>query len=235
MGVSEWRVIVDRGRASHEQMTFDEQLAREVLPTLRLFFWEPPAISLGWKQRLPEWLNLPQWRAAGLDVVERPTGGGMAFHGSDLSFGVVIPRAWDVPLESQMSAICEVLVRLCHAYGVEARVECEARTTSRVTYCLAEPAPYSVRIAGRKVAGFALRRYTESWLIQGSLLLHSLPGALVSAVPQEVIERLRQHAVALAEVTSAPLHQQDVAQRFANSWSVWWDEALMGAVGAACL
>jgi lipoate-protein ligase A len=228
-----WRILIETGRPTRRQMPFDEQLAGEGKPTVRFFSWESPAISLGYKQPAPSWLESPSWRKSHLECVERPTGGGIACHGSDLSFAVVVPRACGVRVESQMDAISQALVKLCKAYGVKAKAEYES-SISRVVYCLAEPSPYSVFVYGRKIAGLALRRYPESWLIQGSLLINPLPGVLIGAMPLEIVERIRQRAVALSDVTPFPLNEQDVAQHLALSWSIWWEEALLETVGASC-
>ncbi len=47
---SGWRIILDDARATNEQMANDERLAGEEIPTARFFLWNPPALSLGFKQ-----------------------------------------------------------------------------------------------------------------------------------------------------------------------------------------
>ena len=229
-----WHIIIETGRPAHQQMAFDEQLAREALPTVRFFSWESPAISLGWKQRPPTWAEELQGQKLAVTAVERPTGGGIAFHGSDLSLAVVVPRALDLSLECLMSAVCQSVVRLCQSYGADATACSQDVRATRVTYCLAETAPYTVLIDGRKVAGLALRRYPGSWLIQGSVLLYPLPRTLTQAIPQEVAESIDRCAIALSEVVAVPLSAKDVARHWASSWSSWWEEALLTALGATC-
>ena len=91
--MADWRVIVGGPQTAAEQMATDARLAEEAIPTIRLFTWSPPAVSLGWKQPCPDWLRGDRWAASPCEFVERPTGGGIAFHGSDLSLAVVIPRS----------------------------------------------------------------------------------------------------------------------------------------------
>lgn len=219
----EWRVLIDEGLPAPAQMARDEQLADEPVPTLRLFSWSPPAVSLGLKQPPPAWLEEPPWRAGGLERVERPTGGGMAFHGSDLSVAVIVPHSSGVPVSNLMRAVCDSARRLCRAYGLEATVLLEAGSKGRITYCLRDVSPYAVLIGTRKLAGFALRRYLRGWLIQGSLLVRPLPEALRRAVPAKVVAQLDERAVALSEALGRPVSVADVAQRWAGQWAAWWD------------
>src|SRR3989338_5225382 len=94
-------------RSAAEQMAFDERLAREAQPNVRVFTWAFPAISLGFKQESPVWLDRARWQADGLELVERPTVVGIAFHGSDVSISIVVPRPSCPPISSLMRVVCE--------------------------------------------------------------------------------------------------------------------------------
>ena len=217
--MSEWRVIIDTDRPTRQQMPCDETLAQEGLPSVRLFTWNVPAISLGWKQPVPEWVGS---RRTALEWVERPTGGGIAFHGSDLSVAVVLPRRAGEALSSVMCAIGRSAVELCRSYGVEAMLSLDEQAHERVTYCLTQATSYAVMIGRNKVAGFALRRYPESWLVQGSLLVQPLPHALVNAIPNDVVDQLHAQAISLSEASGIELAPVDVAHRWAAQWSTWY-------------
>src|SRR3989338_8978996 len=112
--------LADHARSAAEHMALDEGLALQAEPSVRVFTWSPPAISLGFKQQPPGWLEETRWRNAGLELVERPTGGGIAFHGSDVSISVVAPLRPGVSPHALVSAVCESAVRLCGTYGLEA-------------------------------------------------------------------------------------------------------------------
>jgi lipoate-protein ligase A len=205
-------------RSAAEQMALDERLALEGRPNVRVFTWHPPAISLGFKQEPPVWLTVPGWHSGGFELVERPTGGGIAFHGSDVSISIVVPRPSCPPISSLMRAVCESAVKLCGTYGLEATSVLDVPQAKRVDYCLMQPSPYAVLLEGRKVAGFALRRFPSSWLVQGSLLVRPLPAALAEALPQDVRDALAQRAIALSEVSEKWVDEADVAQRWAEEW-----------------
>ena len=214
-------------------MALDERLAEQALPTVRLFLWDPPAVSLGRTQHAPEWLRDPRWRASGLEAVERPTGGGIAFHRSDLSISIVVPRTAGCRVATIMRAACEGTVQLCATYGIEAVSLLEAQAIGRIIYCSTQPSPYAVCVGGRKVAGFAIRRYPESWLIQGSLVARPFPAVLLQAIPRDVADALHQHAVALSALAGRSLSEPEAAQRWVQHWPSWWEAALREDVEVA--
>jgi len=53
-----------------------EVAAGEAPPTLRLYSWAPPALSIGRFQKANTVADLESCRRLGLDIVRRPTGGG---------------------------------------------------------------------------------------------------------------------------------------------------------------
>ncbi|MBI4004001.1 MAG: hypothetical protein HY353_03175 [Candidatus Omnitrophica bacterium] len=205
-------------RSAAEQMALDERLALEAEPNVRVFTWASPAISLGFKQEPPAWLERARWQADWLELVERPTGGGIAFHGSDVSISVVSPRRPGVSPHSLVSAVCDSATRLCRAFGLHAVADLTTAGAARVTYCLTQPSPYAVFLSGRKVAGFALRRFPNSWLVQGSLLVRPLPPVLAEALPPDVRDQLAKRAVPLSALAVGWVDEAEVAQRWASEW-----------------
>jgi lipoate-protein ligase A len=161
-----------------------------------------------------------------VDWVERPTGGGLAFHGSDVSVSVVVPRALGLSLAQLMRAVGHAATQLCRSYGAEA-VASDQPAQGPITYCLAEPSPYAITVGDRKLAGLAVRRYPESWLIQGSLLIQPVPDALRQVVPRDVLEVLARRAISLAEAVKAPMSERDAAHRWAGRWMEWWEDGLI--------
>ena len=225
--VNGWRVLRDGEERAERQMRLDEALARRAEPTVRFFTWKPAGVSLGWKQPRPAWLDPARWSAAGLALCERPTGGGIAVHGSDLSLAVVVPRAWILPLGALMRTACENAVRLCRSYGADAEPLMDAPAEGRITYCLTEPSPYAVMVEARKVAGFALRRYPQSWLIQGSLLVRPVPPVLDGAMPEQARRAYAARAIPLAEAVAQTVTEMDAAVLWAHHWAAWWEEEMI--------
>ena len=221
-----WRVLIEEGLTACAQMARDVDLSQDGRQRVRFFLWDPPAISLGWKQPRPGWLSQARWRASGVELVERPTGGGIAFHGSDVSVAIVIPRAGAISLEMVMRTVSQSAARLCQSYGVETSSLVDGQGAKRITYCLTQESPYALFIGTQKVAGFALRRYPGSWLVQGSVFVRPLPASVAHAIPSDVADQLKRRAVALSEAASSLVDERDVARRWAKHWTLWWKEAL---------
>ncbi|HEX9780712.1 MAG TPA: hypothetical protein VGB20_05795 [bacterium] len=222
-GADGWQVRLDAPCPAAEQMRRDDAMAREApRAAARIFLWDPPAVSFGFRQFPPAWWDPAGWAASGLEAVERPTGGGMAFHGSDVSFGIVVPRAGGLSLHEALRGACAAVTAACRSVGAPAEGVLEADRSRRVTYCLTEPSPYAVTVGGRKVAGVAARRYPAAWLVQGSILAEAPPGRLLAALPDGVRRSLERRAVALTDCANEPMTARGVAERLAAGWGAWW-------------
>ncbi len=91
------RVINDPALAGPVNMARDEALLAQVgdgisPPTLRLYQWDPPTISLGYFQRYADYESLPS-PAGELAVVRRQTGGGAILHDLELTYSLALPLA----------------------------------------------------------------------------------------------------------------------------------------------
>jgi lipoate-protein ligase A len=185
------------------QMACDERLAAEGMPTLRLFRWERPALSFGYRQQPPGWIDPSRCAAWGVELVERPTGGGLAVHGTDLSCSMVVPRRSGRSLRGDMAALCERFAQRCRLFDVMVEWDVETRRASPLRYCLTEPSPYALMVGRRKLGGFAVRAYAASWLIQGSLLVRPLAEAIRRVMPRSVQFDYETRAICLEEAAGS--------------------------------
>ena len=213
-----WRILVRDGNTAHEQMAIDDALARDAQPTLRLFRWMRPAFSLGRNQIRPEWLDGARLANAGVELVERPTGGGLALHGSDLSCSVVVPHEPGLRLSSLMAWICQTLTQAFRDAGYPVEWIGELPATLRVIYCLAQPSSYALYVGGKKFGGFAIRRYTRSLLVQGSCALHPFPEALMRVMSEEAAYRYATQSAWLEMVSPAPVDDEAVIHSILRTW-----------------
>lgn len=181
-------------------------LAAGVVPTLRLYGWSPPGLSLGWFQS-----------AAAFDrvrgdhvVVRRVTGGGAIYHDAELTFALTGPATLlpGAIADGYRALHAAIAVELEHV-GVSAR-RCGGappEPASRASaWCFAAPGCDDlVARDGRKILGSAqrrLRRPTERLLHHGSLVLRA-PAATPSSgsladwlAPDTPVERLADAIVA---------------------------------------
>jgi lipoate-protein ligase A len=150
-------------------MAIDEALLECVtVPAIRFYRWQSPALSFGYFGRFANVAGYQDER----DLVRRWTGGGIVFHGEDLTYSIVIPASDAVFTESSMSiyekihrALCEILVDAGHA----AILGTETGGNDLGYNCFTNPVRADVMVDGRKVAGAAQRRAHRRLLQQGSV------------------------------------------------------------------
>src|SRR5438552_4121910 len=84
--IQTWRILSTPPLSGEENMRYDAELLKSVEegshpPTLRLFRFKERTVSFG---RLQKLMDISPLVPSGWDVVQRPTGGGLVFHGDDL-------------------------------------------------------------------------------------------------------------------------------------------------------
>lgn len=232
--VGSWDILVEDEPSAARQMARDEALARAGRPTLRLFRWAAPAFSIGYRQRPPSWVDAAALAAHGMELVERPTGGGIAVHGTDLSCSVTAPRFASGPLAVLMERIGQSAAQACRACGAKVEWQSdEPQAGGPIVYCLTQRSPYAVTDGARKLCGFAIRAYEASWLVQGSLLVRPVSVLQRAAMPEEVAVALSRRAISLEESAGQPIAWERLIDRFIEAWGEMWrlpcrvnDEAL---------
>ncbi len=216
-----WRLLRFDADSAAEQMAFDEALAREGRPTVRLFAWRTPAISLGLRQARPAWLTAAACAEHGVEVVERPTGGAVAVHGSDLSCAVVAPHGLGFGLRPLMAAVCETIAEGLRQVGAAVAWH-DAGDSTRLEYCLAQDSPYALRIGARKLGGFAVRRFAAGWLVQGSWLVGPMPEAIRRVMPTGVAAMYDAKASNLREAAGRAVTIDEVSESVLEAWRTAW-------------
>ncbi len=152
---------------------------------LRLYGWHRPAVSFGYSQKLAwvrERLPAGAGDATGLELVRRPSGGGVVDHRDDWTYALVVPRGHDLEaaraLESYR-AVHDALRRALAACGQEAvlKARCEEPADGAVCaargpgVCFEKPELFDVvrPDTGAKIAGAAQKRTKHGLLLQGSV------------------------------------------------------------------
>ena len=152
--------------------------AGESPPTLRLYGWDPPCLTLGKHQGLDA-VDLEFCLREGIDVARRPTGGRALLHHLELTYSVVAPigtAPLPTGLQEAYRLICSALVRACRARGIDAEltrgdVNLRLPNPTSTGPCFEAPAEGEVVVAGRKLIGSAMRAHTGCVLQHGAILL----------------------------------------------------------------
>ena len=224
--------FIDSGPAAGAlNMGIDEALlgsvgSLESPPTLRLYRWAPPCVTVGYFQSLEAEVDIEACRAAGVDVVRRLTGGGAVFHDAEITYSLVLPLghqlAPDDILESYRG-ICAALVRGLALLGVEAGFE-----------------PINdIAAGGRKISGNAQTRRRGSLLQHGTILLDLETERMFSLlrVPAEklkgrLIEEVKSRVTSLRGLLGRPVSYEEAAlalrRGFAQAWGAELEEGRLG-------
>jgi lipoate-protein ligase A len=161
-------------------MEFDELLAARLgasgdSGTLRVYGWNPAAISIGRHQRIEDF-DLVALDRAGIDLVRRPTGGRAILHARELTYSIVMRSGERSPREVYRF-ISRGLLRAFNLLGIDATLtdsDQGLKTAAGDPHslpCFSSFAKDEIQFEGRKLAGSAQRRYGGVVLQHGSLLL----------------------------------------------------------------
>lgn len=143
-------------------------------PILRTYAWTPPAVSIGYAQRVEEAIDVDRCRARGIDVVRRTTGGRAVLHWNELTYSFHCadgegPAAQGLQASSRLLGEC--LAEALRRFGVDARIERGQRPASgRRGACFASTSRWELTCNGRKLVGSAQRRTRGALLQHGSIL-----------------------------------------------------------------
>ncbi|MDD4857635.1 MAG: lipoate--protein ligase family protein [Candidatus Krumholzibacteria bacterium] len=181
-----WSFLDSAAAPGAENMALDEMLLEEAAlrraPVLRLYSFDPPAVTIGYHQDPARILDMDAMRADGLDCVRRITGGRALLHEGELTYCVVAPAGAGCLGTDAAGAylrISEALAAAIRSLGVDAEVtrgrESVGRGSGAAQPCLASTTRYELAVRGRKIAGSAQRKTATAFLQHGSILMR--PGS----------------------------------------------------------
>ena len=176
-----WRLLETQPASGAWNMAVDEAILEAagqgfVPPTLRLYAWEPPCLSLGYAQPIAD-VQRKALTARGWDLVRRPTGGRAILHTDELTYSVSAPhtdpRVAGSVLESYQR-LAQALLHALHRLAVPAAAEEtylseNAQETGPV--CFEVPSHWEITVNGKKLIGSAQVRRKIGVLQHGSLPL----------------------------------------------------------------
>jgi lipoyl(octanoyl) transferase len=103
-------------RSATMNMAIDEALLETAnVPSIRFYRWNSPALSFGYFGKFADVATYATQR----DVVRRWTGGGIVFHGDDLTYSIIIPAASEFSSASSKSIYAAIHSALCDALNID--------------------------------------------------------------------------------------------------------------------
>jgi len=177
----------------------------------RTYDWDPAAISLGRAEPFPEGWDVAAIRAAGLDVVRRPTGGDAVLHDGELTFALAasLPGPHALGPRAFVNLVADALAEAVASFGVKAERVLTRGPAARpgTDPCFARASSGELRSGPFKVAGIASRFTRGAALCHASVPLsprHRDIAHFRGDRPGEE-ERLAEHARSIAEILGRPV------------------------------
>lgn len=205
-------------------MALDEAMllthdAADTPPTLRVYAWERPTLSLGYAQHTAQEVDLDACQRYGVQIVRRPTGGRAVLHDAEVTYSVVMPRCLShgpITLTEHYRRIGLALATALRQHGLPVRLERPQRvTTGRRAMtspaCFAALSRYELSVQGKKLVGSAQKHAQHALLQHGSIPLTLDRQRLFDClrVPPEQRAGLVQEAyttmTAIHEVVTGPI------------------------------
>jgi len=163
-----------------DEAILDAHLSGMVPPTLRLYGFSPPAVSLGYNQSLPSTV-LNRIRAHGFDFVKRPSGGRAVLHLNDLTYCFVCSTAsaTHVPMYALVSdkvtqayrEICLGLIYTFEEFGVHLKIGRAMGSYRNLEDCFQATTTADLHYKGRKIVGSAQMRRQHALMQHGSIMV----------------------------------------------------------------
>lgn len=212
-----WRLILDPPHDGPTNMAIDEVLALACArgwspPSLRLYRWAVPTVSLGYNQFIQNEVDLTTCGQRGIPLVRRPTGGWALLHDQELTYSLALPTsAGSRSVLQDYRWIGNCLLLALRKLGVVATMSRGARTRSQGGgVCFISPSRHELAVDGRKLVGSAQRRFNYAFLQQGSLLMDIDYPTWIALFPQT--KELEARATALRFVLRISPPWEEVAR-----------------------
>jgi len=217
-----------------DNMARDEAISRAVNagaqpPTLRLYGWHPPCISLGLSQRIST-VDQEACAADGIGMVRRATGGLAILHTNELTYSVAMPIKHPLAEGDVMTSYRRIAVAIIAALkkmGVtHAHADAVAREDkAKGPVCFEAPSDYEVMSAplsqgGKKLVGSAQWRRVDGVLQHGSLPLYGdiarVCRYLIGAPPPDTV---REHAATISGVLGRHVGWDEAAEAYQHAFA----------------
>jgi len=216
-------------------MALDEAILEAVgrgesLPTLRLYAWDPPCISLGVAQSVHD-VDLKRLRTKRWNLVRRSTGGRAILHTDELTYAVIAPinnpHVIGGVLDSYRHLSAGLVAGLQHM-GMSVGIEPEKQLTEEERgnpVCFQAPSAYEITVKQRKLLGSAQVRRRFGILQHGTLPLKGDITRICEVLQFNseedrisAIDALRNRAATVEDLLGEPLSWERAAEAMSEGF-----------------
>jgi lipoate-protein ligase A len=224
-----WRFIFTGPNDPFFNMALDEALLLscekgDSPPILRLYLWDPPAVSIGYSQPIEKTVDLKKCKRHHIRVVRRITGGRAVLHEDEITYSMCASSDDFHELGDNIirtyQKLSLALLESLRIVGIDAEwvkpsVNTKSPSSSLIFSkpCFVSNSRYEVTVNGKKLIGSAQRRFSyrsdhnkkESFIQHGSILMgqgkHSLAEFLPEETSKEMMKRvLEERSTNIGEV-----------------------------------
>ena len=224
-----WRLIISSPSPGDNNMALDQAILEAVSsgespPTLRLYAWQPPCLSIGYAQPVAD-VDRQRLNELGWDLVRRPTGGRALLHTDELTYAVIAASTNKHVAGGVLQSYQHLSLGLAAALtmlGLHVEVQPnipvpEEQRTNPI--CFQAPSAYEITVGGRKLIGSAQMRRRGGVLQHGSLPLNGDITRICQvlrfedeALSQQSAQYIRERAVTVEELLGRPVPWQQAAE-----------------------
>jgi len=244
--VNLWRLIDSGPGSGTWNLALDEAIFHSVRtgaspPTLRLYRWSAPALTIGYSQNRDRDVNRDACRTRGIAVIRRVTGGRAVLHDAEVTYSVSAPAGlpgFGTGLDEAYRRVAAGLIGGLRRLGVRAAVAApgprDPSRPPRPAACFASTARHEIAVEGRKLIGSAQRRQGGAFLQHGSILLESHDELLGHVLRGHPATKSVARMTGLAEVLPlCPAPESAVAAIVAGCAAAWGVCFLPGEISPA--
>jgi len=192
-------------------MAVDEAVLKHVsegksLPTIRLYRWKPPAVTIGYFQSIELEVDIGYCKKRSYDIIRRLTGGGAVFHDKELTYSIIVKEDSKLVSENILRSyeqLCAGIVYALKRLGIRAEFV-------PINDIVAE-----VDDSKKKISGNAQTRRQGCILQHGTILLDVDVEEMFSIlkVPDEkikdkLIKNVKERVTSLSQVLGKELDEE---------------------------
>ena len=171
-------LLVSEKSSAKENMRIDKGLFEAFKasgqPQFRVYEWEE-SFTYGISQKMEVLENDEHLKKYGDNHAQRMTGGGILFHGNDISYSLVIPTSYvhGLSVKESYEMICDFLMEFYKKLGLDPVYAKDIEEIELLAshYCQKGFEPYDILVDGKKIGGNAQRRTKEAIFQHGSISL----------------------------------------------------------------
>ena len=210
-----------------DEAVLQHHLKGEAPPTLRVFRWTQPSISLGRFQNVEREIRGDLCAQQGIALVRRPTGGRAVYHRNEFTYSLVSSKAYGIPsgIVASYAYLAQGLIAALEQLGVPAELSAGRVSKQPSAACFASSTQADLTSGGFKLIGSAQVWKDEALLQQGSLPLDDRSAEFYTLL-RFPDEETRATALDQYRQQTTPLHtfvhqvsRDEVAQAFRVGFS----------------